>query len=124
MIVDPNDEIPQLLDALSERAEVNAFLNGAIEDLNKTSALLENASITAAERAEWTHIRSELANELRRMAKHKPRNTVEYAPAEQRQEAGRNLFPSGSCTIVRTQKFAKKEVADKARQMLNARKVA
>ena len=30
----------------------------------------------------------------------------------------------GHATIVQTQKFAKKEVADKARQMLNARKVA
>ena len=96
-MVDPKDEIPQLLDVLSGRAEVNALLNDSIEDLNKTSALLENASITAAERAEWTHIRSALVNELRRMAKRKPRNTVEYARAEQRQEAGRNLFPSGSC---------------------------
>ncbi len=68
-------EIPELSDALSGRVKADAFLSEAIEDFRKVSALLDDASITAAERAEWTHIRSELVNELRRMAKRNLRNT-------------------------------------------------
>ena len=68
-------EIPELSDALSGLVKADAFLSEAIEDFRKVSALLDDASITAAERAEWTHIRSELVNELRRMAKRNLRKT-------------------------------------------------
>ncbi|NOD36662.1 MULTISPECIES: hypothetical protein [unclassified Ruegeria] len=64
-----SDELPELSDALSGRIETDALLSEAIEDLKKVSALLDDTSITATERAEWAHIRSELVNELRRMVK-------------------------------------------------------
>ncbi len=64
-----SDELPDLSDALSGRTETDALLNEAIEDLKKVTALLDDTSITAKERAEWAHIRSELVNELRRMMK-------------------------------------------------------
>ncbi len=64
-----SDELPDLSDALSRRIETDALLNEAIEDLKKVTALLDDTSITASERAEWAHIRSELVNELRRMVK-------------------------------------------------------
>ncbi len=64
-----SDELPDLSDALSGRTETDALLSEAIEDLKKVTALLDDASITASERAEWAHIRSELVNELRRMVK-------------------------------------------------------
>ncbi len=64
-----SDELPDLSDALSGRIETDALLSEAIEDLRKVTALLDDTSITATERAEWAHIRSELVNELRRMVK-------------------------------------------------------
>ncbi|WP_170786518.1 hypothetical protein [Ruegeria lacuscaerulensis] len=64
-----SDELPDLSDALSGRTETDALLSEAIEDLRKVTALLDDTSITATERAEWAHIRSELVNELRRMVK-------------------------------------------------------
>ncbi len=64
-----SDELPDLSDALSGRTETDALLSEAIEDLKKVTALLDDTSITATERAEWAHIRSELVNELRRMVK-------------------------------------------------------
>ena len=64
-----SDELPDLSDALSGRTERDALLSEAIEDLKKVTALLDDTSITATERAEWAHIRSELVNELRRLVK-------------------------------------------------------
>ncbi|WP_170327344.1 hypothetical protein [Ruegeria arenilitoris] len=69
-----SDELPELSDALSGHIETDAFLSEAIEDLKKVTALLDDTSITASERAEWAHIRSELVNELRRMVKRNPRS--------------------------------------------------
>ena len=68
------DELPELSDALSGRIETDALLSEAIEDLKKVTTLLDDTSITASERAEWAHIRSELVNELRRMVKRNPRS--------------------------------------------------
>ena len=70
-----SDELPDLCDAFSGRIETDALLSEAIEDLKKVSALLDDTSIPAPERAEWTHIKSELINELRRMVKRNLRNT-------------------------------------------------
>ncbi|NOD90550.1 MULTISPECIES: hypothetical protein [unclassified Ruegeria] len=70
-----SDELPELSDALSGRIETDALLSEAIADLKKVTALLDDTSITAPERAEWAHIRSELVNELRRMVKRNLRNT-------------------------------------------------
>lgn len=70
-----SDELPELSDALSGFNETDALLSEAIEDLKKVSALLDDTSIPALERAEWTHIKSELINELRRMVKRSLRNT-------------------------------------------------
>ncbi|GAA6159618.1 hypothetical protein NBRC116589_17920 [Ruegeria sp. HU-ET01832] len=64
-----SDELPDLSYALSGRTETDALTSEAIEDLKKVTALLDDTSITASERAEWAHIRSELVNELRRMVK-------------------------------------------------------
>ncbi len=64
-----SDDLPELSDALSGRIGTDALLSEAIEDLKKVTALLDDTSITASERAEWAHIRSELVNELRRMVK-------------------------------------------------------
>ena len=72
--VDLIEEIPELSEALSGRIQTDALLKEVIEDLKKVSELLDDVSITASERAEWTHIRSELVNELRRMVKRNPRN--------------------------------------------------
>ncbi len=74
MAVDLTEEIPELSDALSARIETDALLKEVVEDLKKASELLDDLSITASERAEWTHIKSELVNELRRMVKRDPRN--------------------------------------------------
>ncbi|WP_170381943.1 hypothetical protein [Ruegeria atlantica] len=74
MTVDLIEEIPELSDALSGRIETDALLKEVIEDLKKVSELLDDVSITASERAEWAHIRSELVNELRRMVKRNPRS--------------------------------------------------
>ncbi len=74
MAVDLIEEIPELSDALSGRIETDALLKEVIEDLKKVSELLDDVSITASERAEWAHIRSELVNELRRMVKRNPRS--------------------------------------------------
>ncbi|MBO9410956.1 MULTISPECIES: hypothetical protein [unclassified Ruegeria] len=70
-----SDELPELSDALSGRIEKDALFSEAIEDLKKVAALLDDTSITASERAEWAHIRSELVNELRRMVKRNLHNT-------------------------------------------------
>ena len=67
--VDLIEEIPELSDMLSGRIETDALFREVIEDLKKASAFSVDASITASERAEWTHIKSELINELRRMVK-------------------------------------------------------
>ncbi len=67
--VDLIEEIPELSDVLSRRMESDALLGEVIEDLKKASAFSKDASITASERAEWAHIKSELINELRRMLK-------------------------------------------------------
>ncbi|WP_170423212.1 hypothetical protein [Ruegeria arenilitoris] len=64
-----SDELPELSNAFLGRTETDALLSEAIEDLKKVTALLDDTSITATERAEWAHIRSELVNELRRMVK-------------------------------------------------------
>ena len=72
--VDLTEEIPELSEALSGRIERDALLKEVIEDLKKASELLDDVSITASERAEWAHIKSELVNELRRMAKRDLRN--------------------------------------------------
>ena len=69
-----SDELPELSDALSGHIETDAFLSEAIEDLKKVTALMDDTSITASERTEWAHIRSELVNELRRMVKRNPRS--------------------------------------------------
>ncbi len=70
-----SDELPELSDAFLGRIETDALLSEAIEDLKKVTALLDDTSITASERAEWAHIRSELVNELRRMVKRNLHNT-------------------------------------------------
>ncbi|MES0824528.1 hypothetical protein [Ruegeria sp. SCP11] len=67
--VDLIEEIPELSDVLSGRIETDALFREVIEDLKKASAFSEDASIAASERAEWTHIKSELIKELRRMVK-------------------------------------------------------
>ena len=69
-----SDELAELSGALSGRIETDALLSEVIEDLKKVTALLDDTSITASERAEWAHIRSELVNELRRMVKRNPRS--------------------------------------------------
>lgn len=74
MAVDLTEEIPELSEAPSGRIERDAVLKEVIEDLKKASELLDDVSITASERAEWAHIKSELVNELRRMVKRDPRN--------------------------------------------------
>ncbi len=74
MAVDQTEEIPELSDAVSARIETDALLKEVVEDLKKASELLEDVSITASERAEWAHIKSELVNELRRMVKRDPRS--------------------------------------------------
>ncbi|MCA0930092.1 hypothetical protein [Ruegeria profundi] len=75
MANDLKDELPELLNALSSQIEPHAFLSEAIEDLGKVCAKLKDTSITASEREEWAHIKTELLNELRRLAKRKLRNT-------------------------------------------------
>lgn len=65
-----SDELPEL----SGRIETDALLSEVIEDLKKVTTLLDDTSITASERAEWAHIRSELVKELRRMVKRNPRS--------------------------------------------------
>ncbi len=72
--VDLTEEIPELSEALSGRIERDALLKEVIEDLKKASELLDDVSITASERSEWAHIKSELVNELRRMVKRDPSN--------------------------------------------------
>lgn len=67
--VDLIEEIPELSDVLSGRIGTDALLGEVIEDLKKASAFSKDASISASERAEWAHIKSELINELRRMLK-------------------------------------------------------
>ncbi|NOC45562.1 MULTISPECIES: hypothetical protein [unclassified Ruegeria] len=69
MTVDLIEEIPELSDVLSGRIGTDALLGEVIEDLKKASAFSKDASISALERAEWAHIKSELINELRRMLK-------------------------------------------------------
>ncbi|WP_217354225.1 hypothetical protein [Ruegeria arenilitoris] len=77
VVTDLHDEIPELADALSERVEPDVFLSEAVEDFRKVCTLMDDTSITASERAEWAHIKSELLNELRRMVQRKLRNTSE-----------------------------------------------
>ena len=72
--VDLIEEIPELSEALSGRIETDALLKEVVEDLKKASELLGDLTITASERAEWAHIKSELVNELRRMVQRDPRN--------------------------------------------------
>ena len=72
--VDLIEEIPELSDALSGRIETDALLKEVIEDLRKVTALLDDTTIAASERAEWAHVRSELINELRRMVKRNSRS--------------------------------------------------
>ena len=67
--VDLIEEIPELSDMLSGRIETDALFREVIEDLKKASAFSKDVSISASERAEWAHIKSELINELRRMVK-------------------------------------------------------
>ncbi len=71
---DLKDELPELSTALSSQFEADAFLSEAIEDFGKVCAKLKDTSITASEREEWAHIKSELVNELRRLAKRNLRN--------------------------------------------------
>lgn len=70
--VDLIEEIPELSEVLSGRIKADALLKEVIEDLRKVSTQLDDISITASERAEWAHIKSELVNELRRMVKRDP----------------------------------------------------
>ncbi len=74
MTVDLIEEIPELSDVLSRCIESDALLGEIIEDLKKASAFSKDASITASERAEWAHIKSELINELRQMVERNPRS--------------------------------------------------
>ncbi len=69
-----SDDLAEISDALSGRVEMDALLSEVIEDLRKVSELLDDVSITASERAEWAHIKSELVNELRRLVKRNPRS--------------------------------------------------